>query len=323
MTTVSTLNGPVEGDALGITLMHEHIFNLNMEIEDNLPGRWNESERLDDAVQRLNELRAYGVGTIVDLTVIGLGRYIPRLLKIAPQVELNIVVATGLYALDDIPLFFKFRGPGTLNGGPDLLRQMFVDELTSGIADTGVRASIIKCATDEAGVTPGIDRVLRAVAHAHRETGAPITTHTHAHTRRGLDQVEIFAAEGVDLGRVVIGHSGDTTDLDYLEQLIDRGAYLGMDRFGLDAWLPFDDRVDTVARLCAKGYADRMVLSHDASCFSHNIEPNTKQNLMPRWRYTHIFEHVVPALRQRGVTDQQIDLMLVANPKSILATPWR
>jgi len=265
----------------------------------------------------MNELKAEGIDTIVDLTVIGLGRYIPRLQRIAEQTDLNIVVATGLYTYNDIPHYFHFRGPGTLLDGPELMVDMFVGDINDGIADTGVKAAVLKCATDEPGVTEGVERVLRAVAQAHRATGVPISTHTHAPTRRGLDQQRIFAEEGVDLSRVVIGHSGDSTDLDYLEELMANGSYIGMDRFGIDVLLPFEERVDTIARLCERGRADRMVLSHDASCFIDWLDPDVVAEMMPRWHYLHISRDVLPALRGRGVTDEQIDQMLVDNPRSI------
>jgi hypothetical protein len=143
--------------------------------------------------------------------------------------------------------------------------------------------------------------------------------HTDAATERGLEQQAVFREEGVDLGRVVIGHSGDTTDLTYLRKLMDAGSYIGMDRFGLDLMLPFEDRVATVAALCAEGYAGRIVLSHDASCFTHNFEVEKKRELLPRWVYTHLHDDVLPALRERGVTEDQIEQMLVTNPRAILA----
>ena len=252
-----------------MTLMHEHIFVLSPEIMQNYPDAWGDEEkRVADAIARLNELKSRGVDTIVDLTVIGLGRYIPRIARVAAATELNIVVATGVYTYNDVPMYFHFTGPGTELDGPETMTDMFVRDIEEGIADTGVKAAILKCATDEPGVTPGVERVLRAVAQAHRRTGVPISTHTHAGTRRGLEQQRIFAEEGVDLTRVVIGHSGDTTDIDYLEELIGNGSYIGMDRFGLDVFLPFEDRVDTVARMCERGHADKMVLSHDAMCFN-------------------------------------------------------
>ena len=144
---------------------------------------------------------------------------------------------------------------------------MFVRDIVKGIGDTGIKAGVIKCATDIPGVTKDVERVLRACAQAHRKTGVPLTTHTNAATRRGLEQQRIFKEEGVDLERVVIGHCGDTDELDYLLEVMSYGSILGMDRFGLDGYLTTEKRVATVAELCKRGHADQMVLSHDCSCF--------------------------------------------------------
>ena len=265
-------------------------------------------------------MKARGVDTIVDLTVVGLGRYIPRIARIAAATELNIVVATGLYTFNDVPMYFHYRGPGTALGGVEPMTEMFVRDIERGIADTGVKAAVLKCATDEPGVTPGVDRVLRAVAQAHRQTGVPISTHTHAESKRGLDQQRIFAQEGVDPTRVIIGHSGDTTDIAYLEELIATGSYLGMDRFGVDSFLGFEDRVDTVARMCERGHAEKMVLSHDAACYFDALPEATLPVALPNWHYQHIHDDVIPALKQRGVTDAQLTTMLVDNPRTIFST---
>lgn len=316
--TVQTVRGPVSAGALGVTLMHEHVFVLSPEIMANYPEGWGDEEaRERTAVEKLNALKAAGVDTIVDPTVIGLGRYIPRIQRVAAQTDLNIVVATGVYTYNDVPMYFHFTGPGTALNGPEPMVDMFIGDITEGIAGTGVKAAILKCATDEPGMTPGVERVLRAIAQAHRATGVPITTHTHAHTRRGLEQQRVFAEEGVDLSRVVIGHCGDTTDLDYLEELIAAGSYLGMDRFGLDNILGFDDRVDTVARMCERGHAGRMVLAHDASCHIDWLPEAALPLVLPNWHYLHIHNDVLPALRQRGVTEEQITTMLVDNPRAI------
>ncbi|MBO0728919.1 MAG: hypothetical protein J2P57_06640 [Acidimicrobiaceae bacterium] len=313
-----TVKGSIDTADLGHVLMHEHVFVLSTEIMQNYPEDWGEEEvRVKEAVVRLNELKAAGMDTIVDLTVTGLGRYIPRIQRIAAQTDLNIVVATGLYTYHDVPHYFHFRGPGTLLGGPELMTDMFLRDIREGIGDTGVKAAILKCATDEPGITPDVERILRAVAQAHRETGVPISTHTHAGTRRGLEQQRIFADEGVDLSRVVIGHSGDTTDIGYLEEVIANGSYIGMDRFGIDVILPFEDRVDTVARMCERGHAGKMVLSHDASCHNDWLGDEIVAQATPRWHYLHITHDVVPALKERGVTDEQLHQMLVDNPRAI------
>ena len=318
MPHVNTARGPIDTSDLGVTLMHEHVFIMTTEIMQNYPEQWgDEAARQADAVERLNKLKVAGVDTIVDLTVIGLGRYIPRIARVAAATDLNIVVATGVYTFNDVPFCFHYLGPGAPLGGPEIMTEMFVRDIEEGIADTGVRAAILKCATDKPGVTPGVERVLRAVAQAHRHTGVPISTHTHAATRRGLEQQKIFADEGVDLSRVIIGHCGDSTDIDYLEELIANGSYIGMDRFGMDLVLPFEDRVNTVARMCKRGHADKMVLSHDAKCYFDALPEELLPAVAPNWHYLHIHTDVLPALRARGVTEDQIITMLVDNPRKV------
>lgn len=318
MPSIQTVRGGIDSSQLGVTLMHEHVFVLDTEILQNYPEEWGDEEkRIADAIARLNELKSRGVDTIVDLTVIGLGRYIPRIQRIAQQTRINIIVATGVYTYHDAPLYFHFRGPGTVLDGPELMVDMFVHDIQEGITDTAVKAGILKCATDEPGVTKDIERILRATAQAHRKTGVPISTHTHAGKRVGLDQQRIFREEGVDLSRVVIGHSGDTTDLKYLEELVGNGSYIGMDRFGIDTILPFEERVNTVAQMCQHGHAGKMVLSHDAACYNHWLPERPLPAILPKWHYLHIHNDVIPALKQKGVTDEQLHIMLVENPRKI------
>lgn len=299
--------------------MHEHVFVLNEEIRENYPSYWDEEVRVADAIEKLRKLKAVGVDTIVDPTVIGLGRYIPRIERINKDVDINIIAATGVYTYNDLPFFFHFQGPGTLFGGEEPMIEMFVRDIREGIAGTSVKAAFLKCAIDEHGMTPGVERAMRAVAGAHRETGVPITVHTNVHNQSGLLAQKLLREEGADLAKVVVGHSGDSTDLDYLTTLMEAGSFIGMDRFGIDVMLPFEQRVDTVAELCRRGYADRMVLSHDASCFIDWFPVATKEAAVPNWHYTHIHDDVLPALRQRGVTEAQITTMLVDNPRRYFA----
>jgi phosphotriesterase-related protein len=318
MAIVETARGPIDSARLGTTLMHEHVFVLDTEALQNFPSEWgDEDQRISDATARMNELKSRGVDSIVDLTVMGLGRYIPRIAKIAAQTDLNIIVATGIYTYCDLPHVFAFRGPGTVFGGPEIIADMFVQDIVEGIVGTTIKAGILKCCTDEPGLTPGVERVLRATAMAHRRTGVPISTHTHARRKVGLDQQRIFKEEGVDLTRVVIGHSGDTTDLAYLEELISNGSYIGMDRFGIDTILSFEDRVATVAKMCERGHANKMVLSHDAACFNHWLPERPLAAVLPRWNYLHIHNDVIPALKKAAVTDEQLNTMLIENPRKI------
>jgi phosphotriesterase-related protein len=316
---VPTAAGSVPVSRLGRTLMHEHIFVTSPEVQLNwprYPENWDHELQTTRAAEALARAKAAGIDTVVDLTVIGLGRYVPRIATLAVQSEVNIVVATGVYALNELPLYFHYRGPGTKHGGPELMTPMFIADIETGIGDTSVRAGILKCVTDEAGLTRDVERALRAVAQAHRQTGVPISTHTHAGLHRGLDQQRIFAEEGVDLSRVIIGHSGDTKDFEYLERLVDAGSYLGMDRFGLET-VPFAERVEIVAEMVRRGHADRMVLSHDASCFSDLSDAEARARNNPNWQWTHISDDVVPALLAAGVEQSEIDVMMIENPRRI------
>src|SRR5262245_35675133 len=149
MALVNTVRASTDTNKLGGTLMHEHVFVLSTEIMQNFPESWgDEDKRVADAIARLNELKSRGVDSIVDLTVIGLGRYIPRIQRIAAETALNIIVATGIYTYGDLPHYFQYRGPGTLLGGPELMADMFVRDIEEGIAGTEVKAGILNRATE-------------------------------------------------------------------------------------------------------------------------------------------------------------------------------
>ena len=279
-----------------------------------------EEDRIADAVSKLKALASQGIRSIVDPTVIGLGRYIPRIQRIAEQVpELNILAATGCYTYDQVPFFFRHRGPA-LNVAvgadvPEPMVDMFTSDITEGIAGTGVKAAFLKSAIDQEGMTDGVQRVMRAVARAHRQTGTPITVHTHPGSQTGLAVKKLLCdEEGVDATRVVLGHSGDSSDVDHLSALADEGFILGMDRFGISVETTSEARADTVAELCRRGYADRMVLSHDAACYIDWIDPNVLAT-MTQWNYQHIHDDVLPYLLQHGVTDDQIDTLLIQTPR--------
>ncbi len=321
MATVQTVRGAVDTAGLGRTYMHEHVFVLSADVQQNYPDEWgDEDTRIADAVEKLTALSRQGVRTIVDPTVVGLGRYIPRIERIAEQVpDLNIVVATGLYTYGDVPFFFHYRGPALneIAGAdvPDPMVDMFVSDIEDGIAGTGVKAGLLKCAIDSPGLTPGVERVMRAVAKAHLRTGTPITVHTHPDTRSGLEVKRVMCdEEGVDPSRIVLGHSGDTTDVDHLVELAEAGFVLGMDRFGINLETTFEARADTVVEMCRRGYADRMVLSQDASCYIDWIDPQVRP-MLSQWHYLHIHDDVLPYLRDHGVGQEQIDTMLIDLPR--------
>jgi phosphotriesterase-related protein len=244
----------------------------------------------------------------VDLTTVDLGRDIDLIAAVAKRSPVRVIVATGVWWMPQ--RYFTAHGV-------DEVAALFVRDIIQGIGASGVKAAIIKCATDTAGVTPVIENVLRASARAQKATGVPISTHTWAAGRSGEAQQAIFAQEGVDLSRVIIGHSGDSEDLGYLRGLMERGSTIGMDRFGLEQYLPTAKRVEVLAKLCAEGYAGKMVLSHDANCWSDMLTEDAKRRTRPLWHYNHISDDILPALRKAGVSEDQIEQMLVRNPRAI------
>jgi phosphotriesterase-related protein len=310
MPTVETVRGPVDLAELGPTLMHEHIFILQPEALQNFGHTfgdyWDEEERVADAIAKLGALREGGIRTIVDPTVLGLGRYIPRIQRVNESVDLNLVVATGIYAFLEIPNFFGYRSA-------DAIAEVFVREIREGIDDTGVKAAFLKCAVERHGIVGDVPRVLEAIAKASLETGAPIMVHTNSAEKVGLRALEALTGHGVDPDRIVIAHAGDSNDLDYLRALLAGGTWLGCDRFGIDHFNPLPDRIRTLTALVEEGYADRIHLGHDAACFfDFMVGDPAFANEKPD--YLLISRDVLPALLENGVGQEQIDQMLVGNP---------
>jgi phosphotriesterase-related protein len=288
--------------------MHEHIVTRSPGVQENWPHLWDRNEILAIAEKKMGDLYTRGIRSIVDLTTVDLGRDIGLIADVAKRSRVHVIVATGVWWMPQ--RYFSAHGVDHVAG-------LFIKDIAEGIGASGIKAAIIKCATDTAGVTQVIENVLRASARAQKATGVPISTHTWAAGRTGEAQQAIFAQEGVDLSRVIIGHSGDSDDLKYLRGLMERGSTIGMDRFGLEHFLPTAKRVDVIAKLCAEGYVGKMVLSHDANCWSDMLSEDAKRRTRPLWNYNHISDDILPALRKAGVSDDHIDRMLVRNPKAI------
>ncbi len=319
MPHVPTTAGDVDTEDLGVVFMHEHVFVRTESLQWGWPGfgGWDEETEVAAARERLTRLRGNGVDTILDMTVPGLGRDPALVARAVEGTGLKVMFATGFYTYEHLPLPFSLRGPGKILDGDDrLLESMFEADLTTGIGETGFRAAVLKIVTDEPGMTPDVERLANAVASVHLRTGAPICTHAHAQSKRGLDQQRVLKDRGVDLGRVMIGHSNETTDLDYLTAIIDNGSYLGWDRCGLPMAVPLDTQIDTLAALCERGYAGRIMLSHDKSSFMDWFTNAEVDPVLPDWRYTYLHDTVLPGLRDRGVTDGQIEQMLIRNPRA-------
>lgn len=310
---VHTVTGPVPVDRLGLTLMHEHVITRSPGLERDYPDTYPRPEVADRCAERLSRLRDAGVGTVVDCSPYDLGRDVELLAEVSRRSGMQIVACTGAWLSP--ARFFQRRAP-------EEIAPLFVKDLIEGIGSTGIRAGIIKCATGAEGITDPHARVLRACAIAHRVTGAPITTHTDVAVRGGEAQLDLLLDAGVAPDAVIVGHSGDSADLEYLGGLLERGAYLGMDRFGVEDMLADSLRVETVARLCAAGHAPRLLLSHDANCWNDREDEAALRAKRPHHHFHHVLDDIVPALRDSGVTDDQVRTMLVGNPQHIFSAAF-
>jgi phosphotriesterase-related protein len=317
MAEVRTVRGPIDSSALGRVLIHEHVFLMDMEYTYNYRQDFFTEKTIADAAARLNALKATGIDTIIDLTVLGLGRHIDSLAKVAQLTDLNIVVSTGAYTFDAVPAPFGFYGPGLLKHvDEEPMIEHFVRDITQGIGGTAIKAGELKCAIDAPGLTPGVERVMRAIARTNVITGTPITVHTAPATETGLIVQRVLGEEGVNLEDVVLGHCGDTTDIDYLMKLADKGSLLGMDRFGVEFAITMEERVATIAEMVRRGYAGSLTLSHDCCAWS-DFFPQVEDYhaAMPNHHYLHIHNEVIPALREAGVGDADLDRMFIDNPR--------
>lgn len=315
MPTLETVTGPVEADDLGFTLPHEHVMETSGGIPYTYPDLVDKDEIADRAVAGLRRVREQGVATIVDLTTFDIGRDVRLLQRVSRESGMNIACSTGTWL--DVPRTF-------MTAGAERVSRLFVREIEKGIEGTGIKPAVIKAATDTAGVTPEAELSLRAAALAHRATGTPISTHTWAPGRTGMMQLEIFERNGVDPGRVCIGHSDDTDDVPFLTSLLDRGVWLGLDhmaRYGhRDGTPDAGTRIETAWRLMEAGYTHRLLLSHDwwisVGVFTDE-EMADKQSGNPDG-YSFIALRVLPRLRELGATDEQIATLTVDNPRRFL-----
>jgi phosphotriesterase-related protein len=308
MAQVHTVSGPVDAEQLGVTLVHEHLRSSSEGVRAQWPHLYDERFEFERAVDWVRKAMERGVRTIVDPGCMDLGRDVEFVRSVVAETGIQVVLCTGIYGLHYTLIPWHFR-----NRDVDYLADAFVHDIEVGIQGTEVKAAFLKCAVDEPGITDDVEKVLRACARASNRTGAPIMAHSHPATRRGLDEMDVFDDEDVDPAKVQIAHTGDTDDLDYIEELLARGPYIGMDRYGLDPILDTDRRNATVIELCRRGHADRMTLSQDA-CATLDWYPEEMRPIVPDWHFWFLWEGVLPVLREGGVTEEQITTMLVANP---------
>jgi phosphotriesterase-related protein len=318
MTMVNTVLGPCTPEDLGVTLMHEHLLIgwPGWEADAAAPP-FQRREVIKMSIDRMHELKALGLRTFLDPCPIDLGRDVELMAEVAQATGVHLICATGLYKEDQgATPYFKFRSQ--VGDAVKEMTEAFIKELTEGIGSTGIKPGILKVATQAHRISPYEEMVLRAAARASNATGTPITTHTDEGTM-GREQLDIFASEGVDLQRVIIGHSCGSADLRYHVDMLDRGCFLGFDRFGLEILQPDRLRKAALIGLLGIDFHKQIVLSHDTVwCWRGRPLPMLEM-AVPYWKPTHVFKNIIPSLRESGVAQEKIDAMLVDNPRRVFA----
>src|SRR5579864_321597 len=303
MKQINTVTGTVAPEKLGTTLMHEHLLIgwAGWELDCSVP-KFDRKSALKNCVEQLKPLKDLGLQSMIDPCPMDIGRDVTFMAEVGSASGVNIVAATGLYKEDlgNTP-YFKQRSV-------EEITEIYVHELTKGVGDTGIKCGIIKCATGKDQITPYEENTLRAAARASKRTGAPITTHTEEGTM-GREQLAIFASEGVDLSHVVIGHSCGSSDLRYHTDMLDKGCYLGFDRFGLEFVHPDRLRTAALIGLLGVGFEKQLVLSHDSvACIlgrGLGLPPEVMETIK-NWKPTHIFKNILPALKRAGIPDKTV-----------------
>jgi len=307
--TIVTVRGPVPAGALGVTLMHEHLL-INLLREFRSDGLLND---IPLAVRELARFRDAGGGTLVDVTNASIGRDPRALRAISEQVGVNVVMGAGLYRHQYYDAAWVDR-TSTAE-----MAEWIVRDLTVGVGDTGIRAGIIgEIACDE-WITAQEERVFRAAARAHKKTGVTITTHA-ARWPIGLAQLDVLAEEGVDLRRVIVGHSDTVASagwtspahvMEYHEALARRGAYVQFDTIRRTGEHELEIRLAYTRNLLAKGYAQQILLSHDV-CLRSHLRAHGGGG------YDFLLTDFVPRLQSAGVSKEEIGIITTENPRRAL-----
>lgn len=314
MPDVQTVQGAIDAQQLGVVLAHEHVRFRDEAVANEWPSRYDDQLELDAALVAVNAAKERGVETIIDPTAMFGGRDVLFMKRVADETGVRIVACTGIYSYDHLPHYFE-------NRDIDVMADHFVEDIEKGVQGTDIRAAFLKCAADAAGVTDNVEKIHRAVARASIQTGAPIMAHSMPAVATGPRQVEIFEEEGVDLSRVQIAHCGDSEDLDYIERLLSKGVYAGLDRYGLEMYMPIDKRNAVAAELLRRGHVERLIVSQDFCASIDWYPPEAaemfeSQGAIRSWSMTLVFDEVVPALREMGAMDDQaFQTIFVENPR--------
>ncbi|MBX3529073.1 MAG: hypothetical protein KF849_00590 [Rhizobiaceae bacterium] len=307
---VQTASGAIDVDRLGATLMHEHlVIAFEGWASDVNASATDPKALVARCVERVEELKAEGFTSLLDPCPIDLGRDVELYAEVAARTGFNILFATGLYHEHFAAPYWRFK-LGIEPDGAKYVAEMYVRELSRGVGSSGLKPAVIKLAVG-ADPSSAFERTLvEAAAIASNETSTPILTHTEG--VHGDTMLARLGELGVPAHRVIVGHCCNSTDRAYHARIVDSGAYIGFDRFGMTAIQSDENRTDCLQALLEAGRAESVIVSHDCVfCQKGAMLAPAKLTRDPR----HFSRDIAPILRARGVPQSTLDSIFRDNPR--------
>jgi len=300
---ITTINGIISEDNLGKTYIHEH---LKLDLSSQKRDIDTNFDDIDSVIQEMRLLKGKGISTIVEVTNRGMGRDIQAMKRIADEAGINVIVSTGFYKEPFLPQYvYEMEEKEVI--------KLLTKDILQGIDGSDIKAHVIgEIGTSKDKMTPMEFTVFKIAALTHLETGKPISTHTTLGTM-ALEQIKLFKEYGVDLTKVVIGHLDLSCDLDYHLRIADTGCFIAFDTIGKIKYESDEKRVEHIKELVNRGHLDQIVLSQDITRKSH-LKANGGIG------YSYLLDSFIPKLIKSGLSGEQIDHMLINNPKRLLGT---
>lgn len=301
MAVIRTVRGDIAPSALGVTYLHEHLIGAPLAADAD-PDFVMDSEQA--AIEELQHFRTAGGRALVEMTTRDYQRNAEALRRVSEASDVHVISATG---------FIKGGFADALVDGKTMneLADAMIRDVQQGIDGTDIRAGVIKAGSSKNQITPNEEKMFRAAARAHRETGAPISTHTEAGTL-ALEQVTLLRSEGVPPERILIGHLDRRLDWDYHVALANTGVTFGYDQFSKEKYYPDRERIDFVIRMVKAGFRDQLALSGDLARRSYWTSYGGGPGL------TFILWRIIPWLHEEGLTREDTQAIFVDTPARLL-----
>ena len=318
MDHVNTVLGPRAPSELGRALVHEHVLigYPGWFMDARMPP-FIRAEALHRAVDAFQQLRAYGVQTVVDPCPMDLGRDVTFNAEVSQRSGVTLISPTGAYfEAEGIPFMFR-------HFEMQEIADIYQKEIEDGIGGSGIKPGLLKIATGDGVVSDYERKLLTAAAKVAKITGVPLLSHTQNCTC-GHEQIDIVTGEGNEAHRLLVGHSCGRDDHPYQKSLAERGAYVGFDRFGITIFNSDESRMKNLKQMIDAGFRDSLLVSHDkVNCWMGGIpgvgSPDAVKDVLPNWRMTHLFETIFPALVAMGVSQGDLDHIVTENVRRFFA----